>query len=114
MKEAKDHNRVSPEGIKLGEQMARLCDQEVPKLISQGEWSEDERCASCAFRKGTVPNGCPQTQLDTIKCVLEHEAFMCHAVHPIGTKVCAGWFASVQAAKKHPKVVCPWPHSDPD
>lgn len=110
----KQHNRVSPQGQQLGEQMARLCDQEVKKLIQQGEYQEDERCASCAFRHGTIPNGCLQTQMDALKCVLEHQAFFCHAVEAPGTKVCAGWFASVQAAKKQPKVECPWPFSPPD
>lgn len=110
----KEHNRVSPEGQKLGEQMARLCDQESKKLIAAGEWEKDERCASCAFRSGTVPNGCLQTQLDTMKSVLEHNAFFCHAVEVPGTKVCAGWFASVQAVKGKPKVICPWDYSPPD
>lgn len=110
----REHNRVCAKGKEMGAQMARLCDQEVKKLIAEGEYEEDERCASCAFRLGTVPNGCLQTQLDVMKAVMEHEAFFCHAVEAPGTKVCAGWFASVQAAKKHPKVICPWPYSPPD
>lgn len=110
----REHNRVSPEGKKMGEQMARLCDRESKKFIAEGEWTEDERCASCAFRLGTVPNGCLQTQLDVMKAVMEHEAFFCHMVDTPGTKVCAGWFASVQAVKHKPKVICPWPYSPPD
>lgn len=109
-----DHNRVSPPGKALGKEMARFCGVEVKKLIDEGEWTEDERCASCAFRLGTVPNGCLQTQGDAFKCVLEREPFFCHAVEQIGGKVCAGWFAMVQSVKGKPKVACPWPYSMPD
>jgi hypothetical protein len=94
--------------------MARLCDVEVAKFIAQGEWEKDERCASCAFRLGTVPNGCVQTQMDVMKAVMEHEAFFCHVGERKGTKVCDGWFASVQAVKNKPKVICPWNYSPPD
>jgi hypothetical protein len=113
MKE-RQHNRVCEKGKAIGNQMARLCDQEVGKLIAEGEYDKDQRCDSCAFRLGTIPNGCLQTQMDIMKCVLEHEPFFCHAVENPGTKVCQGWFASVQAAKKSPKVICPWPYSPPD
>lgn len=110
----KEHNRVTQEGRAMGEQMARLCDREAAKFIRDDEWQEDERCASCAFRAGTVPNGCLQTQLDAMKCVLEHKPFYCHATEKPGTNVCAGWFASVQAVKDEPAKVCPWPFSPPD
>ena len=110
----REHNRVCPDGKRLGAEMARLCDQEVKKLIADGEYTEDQRCASCAFRLGTVPNGCLQTQMDVMKSVLEQNAFFCHMTDRPGTKVCAGWFASVQAAKKHPKVICPWDYSPAD
>lgn len=108
------NNRVTLEGRQAGLEMARLCDREVEQFIREGEWTEDERCASCAFRRGTVPNGCPQTQLDAMKAVMEHEPFFCHAVSQPGTKVCAGWFASVQAVKDKPPITCPWKFSEPD
>lgn len=110
----REPNRVTREGRKIGAQMARLCDIEVQKLIAEGEWTEDERCKSCAFRLGTVPNGCPQTQMDVVKSVMEHEPFFCHMTPTRGTDVCGGWFASVQAVKDKPKVVCHWPFSPPD
>ena len=110
---AKEHNRVTPEGAACGREIARLCDTECEKLIAEGEWTEDERCASCAFHRGTVPNGCLQTQLDCFKAVMEREPFFCH-VHPPGSKVCAGWFASVQRMKGGPKIICPWDFSPPD
>lgn len=110
----RERNRVSKEGIAMGEEMARLCDREAEKFIREGEWTEDERCKSCAFRKGTVPNGCVQTQMDALKSVMEHNAFYCHAVDVPGTKVCAGWFAAVQGVKNAPKIECPWPYSPAD
>lgn len=107
-------NRVSPEGKFMGERLSRLTDIEVGKLIAQGEWKEDERCASCAFRYGTVPNGCAQTQLDALKCVVEHQPFNCHV--PKGNlkaceHTCMGWFAAMQVAKKRPAVKAPWEFS---
>lgn len=111
---SREHNRVTPEGKAVGEQMARLCDREAVTLLVEGEWTEDERCESCAFRKGTVPNGCVQTQMDAVKCVMEREPFFCHMGPNPGTEVCAGWFACVQAVKHKSKVICPWDHSTPD
>lgn len=105
-------NRVTPEGQRLGEQMSRLTDIEVGKLIADGEWSKDERCKSCAFRHGTVPNGCIQTQADALKCLLERKTFGCHVPgHGHGT--CMGWFAAMQfkgGAKREP-VKVPWEFS---
>lgn len=92
MKEAHDHHRVTPEGRLLGEQTARLYD------IAKGRLSEPipvtrlteltERCKTCAFRAGTVPNGCAQTQLDVTKCAAEGIPFYCHT-HP--GQLCRGW-----------------------
>lgn len=113
----KQHNRVTPEGRICGEQLSRMTDIEVGKLIAEGEWTKDERCASCAFRHGTVPNGCPQTQLDALKCVMEHETFNCHVARdgmPAGAHICMGWFAAMHAAKKKPPVKMPWEFSEPD
>ena len=36
------------------------------------------RCSDCAFRAGTLPNGCEETLLDAIKCVVEGKPFYCH------------------------------------
>ncbi len=94
-----------------------MTDIEVGKLIVEGEWTKDERCASCAFRFGTVPNGCPQTQLDALKCVLEQETFSCHVARdgePAGVHACMGWFAAMQAARKRPKIKAPWKFSPAD
>ena len=113
--EARTPNRVTPDGRRVGEQLSRMTDIEVGKLISEGEWSKDERCKSCAFRYGTVPNGCLQTQADALKSVLERKTFGCH-VPGRGTGTCMGWFAAMQfkgGAKREP-VKCPWEFSPPD
>jgi hypothetical protein len=113
----RSRNRVTPMGQQLGERMSRMTDTECGKLVAEGEWEKDERCASCAFRHGTIPNGCPQTQMDVLKSVLERKTFMCHVARDgreAGQHTCMGWFAAMQAAKKKPPVECPWPFSKPD
>lgn len=111
MKEAHDHHRVSPEGRAAGEQTAALADKCVAKLEAAGE--PDERCKTCAFRAGTVPNGCAQTQVDLMKCIVENVPFMCHQ-HP--KLPCYGWYAvrtQVKGAIPAGATV-PWQFSPPD
>lgn len=95
MKEAHDHHRVTPEGKLLGQQMAKLyaiaekrlhCSAEVIPRTHLTELTE--RCRTCAFRAGTVPNGCAQTQLDISKCVSEGIPFYCHQHQG---QLCRGW-----------------------
>lgn len=86
MDEAHDHHRVSPEGAALGAQMARLYDIAERQLGAYAD--EGERCKSCAFRAGTVPNGCAQTQLDISKCSAEGIPFYCHQHRG---ELCHGW-----------------------
>lgn len=95
MIEAHDHHRVSPEGRVLGEQMARLYEI-AEKRLSNAEQAIPrthlteltERCKTCAFRAGTVPNGCAQTQLDISKCAAEGIPFYCHQHQG---QLCRGW-----------------------
>ena len=119
MKEAHDHIRVSTEGRALGEQLARLTDKAAATLAAEGE--PDERCKSCAFRHGTVPNGCLQTQMDAMKAVVEDVPFLCHQ-HDRKGMPCHGWFAArvaidrAERARGIPLGVtkCPWEFSPPD
>lgn len=114
-KRRRKESRTSAAGFRHGETMARLADAGKKLLVADGEWTCDERCKSCAFRKGTVPNGCMQTQMDITKAVLEHKPFMCHVVKPgEERKVCAGWFAAMQLTRKLPVSTCPWEFSPPD
>lgn len=120
MKEAHDHHRVSAEGKAIGATMARLADSECRSLAAEGE--TDERCKTCAFRLGTVPNGCIQTQCDAVKAVTEDVPFMCHAHQDRNghyDRICHGWFAvrriadrAEAAGKVLPKA--PWEFSPPD
>lgn len=109
MKEAHDHHRVTPEGRAAGEQHAQLAEKAIARL--DGEL--DDRCKTCAFRAGTVPNGCLQTQLDALKCVVEKKPFMCH--HDLRMP-CFGWYAvSVALKGKIPAgATVPWDMSPPD
>lgn len=114
-KRKKKETRTSPEGVRHGALMAKLADHHVALLIAEGEYDEDERCKSCAFRAGTVPNGCMQTQMDVMKAVLEKKPFACHVVPPGKSRsICAGWFAAVQSMKDREPSPCPWEFSPPD
>lgn len=114
----KDHARVSPEGRAMGQQMVRLAEPWIGALARTGE--PDERCKSCAFRAGTVPNGCLQTQMDVLKAVIERTPFLCHQQDRKGLP-CHGWFAA-QVAIHHnektkgpmPVKTCPWEFSPAD
>jgi hypothetical protein len=119
MKEATDHSRVSPEGRAMGEQQARMIRRALSELEREGE--PDERCKSCAFREGTVPNGCLQTQMDVLKCVIEGVPFLCHQADRNGA-ACHGWFAARVALHRAEQArgvklgvtSCPWDFSPPD
>lgn len=115
-----DHSRVSPEGRAVGEQMARLADKACATLAAEGHVADD-RCKSCAFRAGTVPNGCLQTQMDAMKAVVEDVPFLCHQKDRKGS-ICHGWFAAevalmrAEQARGQPRPVAtvPWDFSPPD
>jgi len=91
------NSRVSEEGQVLGKLSALLAQRGKHLLAAQGlanlglAGMRDEMCPSCACRAGTVPNGCLQTQLDLLKCVVEGQKFLCHA--PKDGRLCAGMVA---------------------
>jgi len=110
MKEAKDHCRITPEGLEMGKFIVRATEPCIEQLNQEGE--PDERCKTCAFRLGTVPNGCLQTQLDALKAVLENVPFMCHQKK---NNVCYGWYAARQAPAVKGKIKkVPWKFSPPE
>lgn len=109
---------MTPGGRAAGAQLVRLTEPAVQRLVAAGE--PDERCKSCAFRPGTVPNGCPQTQLDALKAVVEGVPFLCHQADR-ERMPCHGWFAARVAILEAEQqrgakldVVCPWEFSRPD
>ena len=79
----------------IGEELAKLSDAGVNKLIASGQWSEDQRCVGCAFRKGTEANATPDTLAWAAQCTRTMQPFYCHCVEAIGQKVCSGWMAVV-------------------
>lgn len=108
MEEANDHKRVSPEGKKAGRWLAKFVYSHIVLLELDGE--PDERCKTCAFRQGTVPNGCVITQADAMKAMLSGVPFLCH--QDMG-KTCHGWYAG-RVALKGRTVDVPWDFSPPD
>lgn len=116
----KDHKRVTPQGRAMGLQAASLADRAVARLEAEGEG--DDRCKSCAFTHGTVPNGCLQTQMDVMKAIVENVPFMCHQADRNGWP-CHGWYAVRAVVNATEKVKgklldqvgpCPWDFSPPD
>lgn len=103
--------RIDPMGVQLQAQTIRLFMQPgLDKLAAEGE--PDERCGTCAFRPGTVPGGCIQTQADALKAVMEGRPFMCHA-HEVGGQfdlTCHGWYAA-RVAMAGKIIKAPWPWS---
>lgn len=107
-----DHKRVTPLGRALGAQIARLIQPSIDELITEGE--PDERCKTCAFRAGTVPNGCELTLADALKCSMEgSRVFVCHqdSKHQ---KPCHGWFAWRFMSADRPDFKVPWDYSPDD
>ena len=109
-----DHHRVTPLGRAYGLQLARMVEPVIKHLEANGE--PDERCKSCAFRAGTVPNGCLQTIADAIKAMLEQKHFLCHVNHYENgqNRLCAGWLASQWGSADREPVACSWDFSPPD
>jgi hypothetical protein len=99
--------------------MAHIADMGVQLLAADGE--PDERCKSCAFTPGTVPNGCLQTQQDALKAVVEGVPFLCHQANRKG-EICWGFYgarvalrrASERSGQPLPVTACPWEFSPPD
>ncbi|WP_213761747.1 hypothetical protein [Caballeronia sp. dw_19] len=90
-------NTPSPEGRLLGTVLARLHDAAAPAVLAEFP-DHAERCASCAFRAGSFPNGCVITTMDALKATVEGTPFYCHhdcAEDGSPTALCAGWAIAV-------------------
>lgn len=118
------HDRVTPQGQRMGKNAARLADLGLVRLVElgldgvKGPGLRDDMCKSCAYRPGTVPNGCLQTQMDCLKSVIEGRPFLCHA--PKDGKMCAGWVRARAEVVAEPlpqsvvEMVARWEYSPPD
>ena len=99
-------NKPCALGREVGKNLARMTDE------AEEQWRAElgffpVRCASCAFRKGTFPNGCLSTVADAMKCAMEVDPpFHCHhGAKPSGPQsLCAGYLL---LAGKRTEV--PWP-----
>lgn len=99
-------NVRTPEGIQLGANHVRLLGKKFRE--------DDDRCRSCAFRLGTLPNGSPTTQMDILKCVMEGVPFHCHS-HDGGygaDKLCHGYVMAREGIGGERPGLCPWSFSD--
>jgi hypothetical protein len=96
----KVRNRPTDLGREAGIQLARLCD-----AAERSRMPLHPRCTTCAFRAGTIPNGCEATVLDANKCLIENIPFMCHERKG---QPCSGW-ATMRI--KDSKIKAPWPFS---
>lgn len=70
-------NAPTEEGRELGSHLARWADQELAKRKAVFP-NHVERCATCAFRRGTVANQSPATLLSALECLQGDDIFMCH------------------------------------
>lgn len=100
-------NLPCPLGIQVGAKLARMTEPAVAALVEEGE--PDERCSTCAFRAGTLPNGCIETVADAMKCGMEGEPFYCHDSRRKG-KTCHGWYA-MRVAYGGSETPMPWKFS---
>lgn len=83
-------NHRTPEGIELGEGLARFCDEAEPKARLHAP-TMPPRCNSCAFRHGKhVANGSPWTLLIALRCIMDDDVFECHEPAR-ANQPCSGW-----------------------
>lgn len=120
----REHHRVSEAGKQMGRVSAKLTVLGRARLDAAGlggldaPGSRGEMCATCACRPGGVPNGCLQTQLDFLKCVVEGVPFLCHA--PKDGRLCAGWVGARAEVVARPlpqglvDEIARWEFSPPD
>jgi hypothetical protein len=90
--EAAVPNLPTPEGRALGVELARLADAQEP-VHRERFPNMRPRCHDCAFRAGTLPNGCVETLMDAVKALAEAKPFYCHHGFSDGepTRLCAGY-----------------------
>ena len=89
-------NRPSVLGRALGAEVARITDEAERKISAEHR----ERCLTCAFRKGTFPNGCESTLVDALDCVFRGIPFYCHEKldkRSNSLHVCAGYEIAITA-----------------
>lgn len=90
-------HRVCDESQMLGSVLGRIVDEAEPEIRAKFPGIA-ERCKSCAFKTGTLPNSCLDTALDAFDCAIRGEPFYCHhRFNSDGTPrdLCAGWQVAI-------------------
>lgn len=101
-------NRPCEAGRKIGAELARLTEAALAERKKKFP-NHKEPCGTCAFRRGTIPNGCLATVMDAMKCAVEGSAeFMCHEQKG---QVCTGFFILESDRSHAPQVKVPWKYS---
>lgn len=106
---AEVRNKPSPEGRKVGALLARLTDKAFEQF-KDADPPFQQPCTTCAFRGGSFPNGCAETVMDAIKCVMEGVPFYCHETKDC-KDLCKGWYVAQASVIGQPKLETPWPFS---
>lgn len=106
-------NKPSDEGRMVGDGLARFADTAEQAFRKQLGFVP-LRCSSCAFRKGTYPNGRLATVGDAMKCSMERTPFYCHhGMNGNGeAHICAGWLMLAGSTPRAHEA--PWPLSTDD
>lgn len=91
----------SHHGAALGRALASMAEAGEAALIEAGFDQLAQPCASCAFRRGSMPNQSAQTVSEALSCLTSDESdFGCH--HGLDqegepTRHCAGWLRAKAA-----------------
>ena len=106
-------DRPSKHGAILGEALALIADL-GERDARMDNWRD--RCATCAFRKGTAPNMTAGTGIVALNCVLgvDRDRFACHHGMEDGQpkKICVGYIAARIAPFSSVKEVMALLHSE--
>lgn len=103
-------NRPTDRGRQLGMYLAKLADKAERESAKRFP-NQKIRCTTCAFRGGSIPNGCEETLLDAIKCTMEGVSFYCHETKGCRA-LCSGWLQSQGVLIGKSKLATPWPFTD--
>lgn len=108
-------NRPTETGRRIGARIADACDIVAERQRAMFP-NLRERCGTCAFRAGTIPNGCEETLADAVKCLVEKDRlFMCHETLKGEEKVpCAGYMTLLSATQDFPIKKVSWEYADVD
>jgi hypothetical protein len=86
-------NQPSPKGIAIGRVLAERV-----------ECPSNRMCGECVFRKGTFANGCEQTVMDALSCLVDpanEGVFRCAHVGKKPMPLCGGYIFAMGRLPSH-------------